>query len=246
MGYCVILPDDSSLDFVNSDLTLSETHTNEAQVTEHAVEEGTDISDNVRQLPQVYEAEVYVTNTPIALVRGFSAPGQTGHGGEMALVTVPMPVYKAPFLGTPGDIFRKIDEGLSSLFGATDSDTLSVTSLQFPTVFDSVLEHHIALVKLQELGASLTVFTSTRTYKSMVLEGVGLRKEEKGGGTFGLRFKQIRTVQTQNVSAPKPSTPRGNPTQAKGSQATKPGDKEPGAVSVLAQLKDTVKGALGI
>ena len=57
-----------SLDSVVLDATTTETHTGTAQVTDHPVEDGADISDHIIQQPDQIDIVGIVTNTPIGIV----------------------------------------------------------------------------------------------------------------------------------------------------------------------------------
>lgn len=53
---------------VQVDVSISEAHEINAEVTDHAVEVGSDISDHKRVLPEVYDLEGYVSDTPSNLI----------------------------------------------------------------------------------------------------------------------------------------------------------------------------------
>lgn len=52
---------------VQFDCSLSETHNSEAEVTDHPVEEGINITDNIKRLPKSLELNGLITNTPVLL-----------------------------------------------------------------------------------------------------------------------------------------------------------------------------------
>lgn len=56
------------------DASLEETHSSASEVTEHPVEEGTNISDHIRRLPETLEINGIVTNHPLFLLPSFDAP----------------------------------------------------------------------------------------------------------------------------------------------------------------------------
>jgi len=58
---------------VQFDCSVSETHSDEATVTEHPVEEGTNISDHIRKGPASLELNGIVTNTPIVYLASLQA-----------------------------------------------------------------------------------------------------------------------------------------------------------------------------
>jgi hypothetical protein len=55
------------------DCSLSEVHTDEAEVTEHPVETGANITDHIRKLPATVEINGLVTDTPIAILASVTA-----------------------------------------------------------------------------------------------------------------------------------------------------------------------------
>ena len=59
---------------VQFDCGVSETHTSEATVTEHPVEEGADVSDHIRLSPEMIEINGIVSNTPIVFLASVEAP----------------------------------------------------------------------------------------------------------------------------------------------------------------------------
>ena len=59
--------------FVQFDCTLSERHSDEAEITEHPVELGANVSDHIRKLPASIELNGMVTNTPIVFLASLFA-----------------------------------------------------------------------------------------------------------------------------------------------------------------------------
>lgn len=227
MAVVIYIPD-STLGwfYLDFDLTLSETHELAADITDHPVEEGADITDNSRPQPRKFSCEVFITNTPVDQLGGYHAPD-----GVKQNVTKPYPVYSPPLALTPGAITNAIDSLIS---GARPP--LSFSVLAYPTIFDAVKDTQSKLSDLLESGLPCKVFTSTLTYENCLLQQVTTTKEGPGAANYALAFSQIRTVQTANVAAPKPSAPRGVPAKAKGAQATKEGQPEPPASSFAVNL----------
>jgi|SRR6185312_3579260 len=235
-----LLPDDQSSILISFDSTISENHEATADVTEHPVELGSNIADNVKQNPASLTLEVYMTLTPIV-------PGGPGAG-----VVIPQllqfPTYIPPLAPTPGALFNLIGSGLTALsqmvFGPPPPIVVQV--LQFPTQFDPIKLTHTALLDLWSRGQTMSVVTSVKTYDTMVLVNVSLPRTEPGGATFTLNFKQIRTVTSATVAAPKPAQKRGQPNQAKGSQSTSdPGANAGAKASFAKQLANKVLGVNG-
>ena len=55
------------------DCSLSETHIDEAEVTSHPVEGGSETSDHIRKLPQTLEVNGIITNTPLVFLASVQA-----------------------------------------------------------------------------------------------------------------------------------------------------------------------------
>jgi hypothetical protein len=55
------------------DCSLNEVHTDEAEITEHPVETGANITDHIRKLPASVEINGLVTDTPIAILASVTA-----------------------------------------------------------------------------------------------------------------------------------------------------------------------------
>ena len=224
-----LLPDDLSSLIISFDVTMSENHEATADVTEHPVELGSDISDNVKQNPASLTVEVYMTSTPI--VEGGTA------GGVILPQLLEFPTYSPPLAPTPGALFNAIGNGLTAVSQAIfgPPPPIVVNLLQFPNQFDPVQATYNTLMDLWTRGQTMSVVTSVTTFNTMVLTNVSLPRTEPGGASFTLNFKQIRTVTTATVTAPKPAVKRGNPNQAKGGQSTSTPDANSGAKASFAK-----------
>lgn len=235
-----LLPDDASSLIVSFDQTRSEQHEATAEVTDHPVETGSNIADHVRPQPQTLTLEVFVTNTPI---------NDAGGRGTIATLPLPVPVYVRPPALWQTPIGLLVD-AIKSLFQdpvpVNPPPPFTVQALIFPIPFDPVKETHATLLDLWSRGQTMSVVTSTQTYDLMVFTSVSLPRTQPGGAAFSLAMKQIRTVSSQSVTAPKPSVKRGTPNAAKGSQATtNPNGSDASKVSALKQGFNSLIGALG-
>lgn len=106
----------------------------------------------------------------------------------------------------------------------TDSSR-QISVLQFDQEIDFVREMHDTLKDLWFRRQSSAVITRTASYENMILARVSAPFDQPGGASFFLDFKQIKTVTSSTVRAPKPLEKRGAPSTKKGAQATKP-DKD--------------------
>ena len=99
------------------DATIEETHVNAALVTEHAVEEDTNISDNVRPENDRYTVRAMITNTPIRQP-GSNTAGAVGEFASSALFITSSPRRNDgnPILSNPGSpprTVRDLTKGVS-------------------------------------------------------------------------------------------------------------------------------------
>lgn len=207
----MILPDDGSA-ILQFDLTISEQHTATSTATSHAVEVGSNVTDHVRSEGATFECVVLTTNTPIT-------DTASGGLGSPQQVTLDVPSFQPPLEATPGSIFRAAESALGAaveaIFGGPPPT--KATLLIFPEG-DYIQNMHIALVDLQQKGITSQLVTSTLAYVSMVLTGVSMPRTEFGSAEFHLTFKEIFTVTTETVAAPKPKKPSGVPIDPKGTQ----------------------------
>jgi hypothetical protein len=58
---------------VQFDASVSEVHTDEMEITDHPVEEGSDISDHIRKMPITIEMNGVITNNPIVFLASVRA-----------------------------------------------------------------------------------------------------------------------------------------------------------------------------
>lgn len=186
--------------------------------TEHPVEDGEAPVDHIRPLPRVVSFTAYVSETPIRSTR---EPGGQ-ELGEALKINIPIPVFKLPFNGTPGAIFREIG-AIGSLLGGSPAP-YQMEVLGFP-VMSRVLNREIALERIRATKTLCRILTPTRQHDSMALVGNIHAIREHGGAYFQLTFRQIRTVATRIVDAPTPVEPRGAPMKKGGAQAGKTPDK---------------------
>lgn len=217
-----LLPDTDTSLIIGFDLVESEGHSFTSEVTEHPVEQGSNLVDHIRQNPQQLTLKVAMTNTPIE---------DLGRG-SIEVLELTIPQYHPPLLPTPGSLFNAAQSGITNLITG-GAKPLRIQTLTFPEPFDRIKEVYNQLLELWTVSATMSVVTSLRTYEAMAFEDVSLPREEKGKASITLQFKQIRTVTTASVSAPKPAEKRGMPKQAKGSQSTKPTENPVKATSIL-------------
>lgn len=209
----------------SGDIVITERHSSEVQITEHAIEVGANITDHVRTLLKKFGCDVYLTNTPITtdeiMARGFEET-----------IRVSFPRYKIPFEFTPGGLFRAVGGALGSLFSDPPKTYVDAHVLTFDTVFYRPGEVFTQLKAYQEAGMLFNILSQAQNYQDMAIEVLALPVDEPGGAQLTIEFKEIRTVSTSNVTAPAPLEKRGAPKKTTGSQATTTSKDAPKAASL--------------
>jgi len=211
------------------DASVSENHVASAQVTQHQVETGPDVTDHIRPMPQKLTIEGVISNTPISAV-------PAGTSGMRGVTAIPDTLYSVdrPAVGggtrtlrwkalSFSDDFDRMRDCYGDLIGAAlgiVSNAGGTAKLLAPAIF--------------------TITTSLRTYDSMAITNFAVpRSVEKGNALFfSIDFQEIRIVSTVTVAA--------LPSQKIGKQrrANKPAQEEVSpAEAKRSTLKAIVKAA---
>lgn len=221
------------------DVVLSESAEFVSELTEHNVEKGSNIADNVTDNPVTCSLELFCTNTPLP-----------NNDDRLTLQTLDVEVqqYRAPLLDlngginalpTPGRLINAGIQGIKDAFAVPDN----ITTYQFsgPGALlagpADVVRYKEMLDKLLQLRSDVTqvtIITAAHEYPNMVLLRVAPNKgpEQGDGYQFSLEFKSIRIVETALVDAPVIAKPVATPEVAKGAQNTKAG----GNISLAAKV----------
>lgn len=243
----ILTPDNRAITF---DVVVSETHEASVTITEHPVEKGADVSDNIRPNLNVLVLAVFVSNAPLA--GSEQEKPMTGDTLDLVFPTssdlvyqdVKPEVFEAPFSPTPGRVFSEVGNFIGNLLhGKPNYRRLAA---EFSTTFNAVLFTFEALNKLRVEGTLVAVITSSKLYENMAVEKVTLnRTEDDGtGGSFTIEFKEVRLVDTKVVDAPVPAEDRGKKTVNKGPQGPK--KETPVKQSVGRKLNQALGDPLGI
>jgi hypothetical protein len=162
------------------DATTSEVPTYESDITDHPVEDGTDVSDNIRPKPIMLDIEGVISSTPITL--SSSLQGLTTAAGGLL----------GSSLG-----------GFGSLAGAAGGAVLG--GKLFSQATDPALEAYSILINLWKKKTKLTLVTGLTQYNNMVIQSISFPKDPKTGGQlrFTAKLKEIRTVSSATVTIQK-------------------------------------------
>lgn len=214
-----IVPDDGSSRIITFDVIENELHESVAEVTDHPVEEGLNVSDHVRPLPDRFSLTGYVSNTPIA-------PNPFTQRGEQTSFEIKVPQWEIPVEPTPGALYRKGLNALSSALGGLFGDARKVSILAFSEPFNAIYETYEVLREFQTNAVLLQIVTPIRVYEDMILERVAApRNAGDAGVSFGLDVRKLRIVESGQVAAPPvpaDDVPGGTPLANKGGQGAKP------------------------
>lgn len=203
---------DGTLGALELDVTVRDTHRSAADVTEHAVEDGANVTDHVRPQQDRLSLEGWVSNTPLRLAKDHTN-GVTGS-------------VRTTELQTPA----------GALLG---SRAASVFRLEGD--YDRVTSVHEELRRLIRQGIVCGISTSLRDYENMVLHDLEApRDAESGNQAVRVRIeaKQVRIVSTETVAVQEePRDARGRGRRRQGPQTPQPGsDQQAQRTSLLRQL----------
>jgi hypothetical protein len=201
----------TSLGTMTFDAILSEEHDRSTVVTDHPVEQGTNIVDNVRPLPDKLTLEVFVSNSPIASPDAAQLP---------VTLELPMPSQGSFLAGGTGAIISNL------LGGGVPGPTIGANVQQFIGETDYVSQAYATLTQLQSTATLLAAVTPRAAYSNMVLESVRMHRNPGTGtsATFTLEMREVIIIYSGIVAAPLPSIPRAAPPVAAGKQQTAPAD----------------------
>lgn len=212
------------------DVTTEEQHHLKAEITESPVEEGINVTDNVRPAADTLSLTCFISNAPItnkadvsALVKksGKLIGAQVGSTqGEKLDVKV----YEPPLMPTPGSLINALSSAIGNLLKGKKEYKAQV--LKFDKDFDNVQDTYFALKELRDTGQRIEVVTTIRTYKDMVVEDVSMpRNAEHGtGASVTVSLKEIRVVSTLKVKAPRPAEVLGQPRKNQGAKGPSDAD----------------------
>lgn len=218
------------------DVTTEEQHHLKAEVTEHPVEEGINVTDNVRPEADSLSLTCFISNTPIfskvEVAAGIKRSGKLigAQAGSVKGEKLDVKTYDPPLLPTPGSLINALTSAISNLL--TGKKEYKAQVLKFDKDFDNVQETYFALKELRDTSQRIEVITSVRSYKDMVLQDVSMpRTSEHGtGAAVTIQLKEIRVVSTLKVKAPRPADSLGQSRKNQGakgpSDANDPSKKE--------------------
>ncbi len=224
---------------ISLDASLSEVHSLSSEVTEHPVESGGTIADNVRKKPRMVRIEGFITNHPIDLPQSH-VDGVSKVDKEFTWKADPdIPLVQ---IGGPG-IIGAATGAIASAIGA---DLHSSSALGFEPDFDRVQDVLEELNAIWEERRVIDIVTTLQVYHNMVLGSLDITRDSRHASSmpFTAVASQITIVETALVPTPTPLVERGKPEKTRG---TKPGTDPDSALSgagksVAADIADSLGG----
>jgi hypothetical protein len=220
--------DDLGVDHVvKCDAVLSLIDELDAEVTDHPIENGSEISDHVIHKPKRLSLEVHQGNAPAEPDQGFSR--------RPLALDVAKNSFKPQGLLL---IHSAAGALIGSILGKTKSKKAYI--LQPDTEVDRVVELHDKLIEAWNQSYQLTLNHYGRTYPDYVLTSLSYTREGQGKGGLGqfkLGLRTLRTVSTATTELPNPEDLHAKPQTDRGSKpgATAGGDGsdliEPGSLA---------------
>lgn len=187
----VIVPEDPTLPIIFFDGTASEVNVLDGTPTDNPTEDGEPVTDHFIKTPTEYQCEVRISATPLRPDLVVLGEGQI----------LPLALQYAP----------KPPSGIL-LFPSVPRDLpLQIQSLQFPGMPDRIKRTWQQLETMWAGVQFCSIATARKVYNSMILTHVEEPVTNIHVGKFKLAFRQIKQVQTQTASTPKPKEPRGVP-----------------------------------
>lgn len=227
--------------------------TAEVDFTDHAIDDGSSITDHAVRKPETASLTLTHTQTPMKQIPGFSVAAQPLQVRQVTYGKQTTKLDIRQKKGIPANVSGLISAGLNALAKGAPSELagqksqpksvnqLSVTVLQADSGKDRIGEFFDVLLKLMADVEVLTISFKGRDYSGYVLTSV--KKSDQpgrlGASTFNVELKKITTVETKQIKLP--AVPRAKAKKDRGVQYGPPPPPETGAkvrASIAAQVAD--------
>lgn len=253
-------------EFVQFDAVVTEVHEDIVTITDHPVELGVNITDHARPEPERLTVEGIVSRMPnpeldsdLSLdITELSVQTMVDQGTRTIVLRIPQPPIEPSINGL---VNAGIGALKNAIFGAPKATVenppirgtvqRNYRAIHQTEPRDRVRDIYDLLLKAKERALLVVVSTTPRDYYDMLIERIAApRTVDDGGGRvrFEVDLRRIRVAASETVNAPEPAEARGQPTKAKGSQASKqdPNDekKKERLESTLHKAKEAAAEAL--
>lgn len=207
---------DGQAQSIEFDAVVRDTHESSAEVPEHTIEKGANISDHIRPNLDSVTIQAVVSNTPIRQP-GTQMDGVRGRQIGLEIVGPRSP----PFVGALGAAARVIAGGGNVVLAKANV-------LNFTDQFDRVRTVYEELLNLEKDGTVIGIVTSLREYENMVIRRISPVREAASSNALVVTIEatEIRIVDSEIVQAPEPVEVRGNRSSNQGQQNTDDADAD--------------------
>lgn len=244
------------------DAITSMTPEDTVDITDHPVEVGADVTDHARSKLGRLTLEAIVSMVPNpALDKDVSLSTNTldvsqrapGPSKTFALEIPSVPVQlsetgllNAGFSALKGALFGGPSATVNGVTRPKQGQ-ISVSTIQQDAPRNRVRELYDVLLKLKDDHTLVTILTAERDHFDMMVERIAKPRAAGDGSSakFQIDFKQVRTVNSQTVSAPKPVEKRAAKPVNGGTKNGKPAPKPEDSESLMKQAGGGIKGLLG-
>lgn len=195
------------------DIDEQETHDLQNVVTDQPVEDGKDISDNVRPQLDKFTVQGYVTDTPL-----FSNPTEVIGVGELKTIELQIPDYPLQ-IGEAGLISAGIGAIGNALLGKPKH---TATLFQFPDFKSRKRVMYDVFRDARDKARICRVLTSLHEYDNMAIEQITVTRApiDGGGAVFAVTTKEMNFATSELVDAPQPAEVSGAAKSSTGSKNT--------------------------
>ena len=211
-----------SIDAIAFDLLLDEQHTMENAVTEHAVEDGSLISDHIQVKSRKGSLTGFVTNSP------FTVGYNTGSDNEWNRDQITRIYNKikasqkkdwlSGFVQDLGSSYARLGQLLDQKDDTAFTDADFANLVRQPNRVQTAFDAFEALMKAKKV---CTIVTGLRKYVDVTVTKVSIDRDKDSGGSgkFKVDFQEVQFVTLAEVALV--NTTRPNFSSAEGKQATK-------------------------
>lgn len=222
------------------DIDENETHDLTNVITEHPVEVGSDIADNVRPQLRRFSVQGFVSDSPL-----LSNPGVVAIASyvdvELQIPDYPQIISESALIGAA------IGAVGSALFGAPKKPKARLLTLSDSK--SRKREMFRILEDAQVNAREISVLTSMTTYENMCIEEIVVTREPNSGNgaSFNVSLKEIVFVTSEVTDAPEPAELTGSSKTSSGSQnvSDAAAKKDANNKTVAKKSYDALKKALG-
>lgn len=199
------------------DADEQETHDLQNVITEHPVETGADISDNVRPQLRRFTVEGFVTDSPM-----LSNPGViTGSGSDASFVNVELQIPPYPLqISESALIEAGVSAVASAIFGKPRTYATLLKTATSPAAHSRKKAVYDTLDDARINARICRIVTALFTYENMIVEQITVTRapDDGNGATFTITLKEVQFVSSDTVDAPEPAEVSGQQESAAGSK----------------------------